>query len=319
MGIVSYGSNMEVTNTQIKNISRSSTYQSYNGRSLYFANGSGIYSQGNGAYTINIRGNGLQFQKCFTGVTIQDQDFLIQNCIMTDMTAGIQINSCINRVGMINQNYIESTDRGINLWLNDNARTISIIDNEIYAGFNLTTTKHPGAIGIGIREGHHSASMFTHVTMLLNTIYVDHGLFGILMQSADHITANGNQVFLRFDNNNPDRPNEIVRGISINDCSDSYLYANTVTGSNPSGHSTQYGFECNLNSGSPNYLTCNEASNTLRNFYFGGGTNTTQIAGSTIGDGFEGLHLTNACIIGQQWHMGNCFSNNYGQSYGRVI
>ena len=200
MGIVSYGSNMEVTNTQIKNISRSSTYQSYNGRSLYFANGSGIYSQGNGAYTINIRGNGLQFQKCFTGVTIQDQDFLIQNCIMTDMTAGIQINSCINRVGMINQNYIESTDRGINLWLNDNARTISIIDNEIYAGFNLTTTKHPGAIGIGIREGHHSASMFTHVTMLLNTIYVDHGLFGILMQSADHITANGNQVFLRFDN-----------------------------------------------------------------------------------------------------------------------
>lgn len=322
VGIMSFGTNIEVTNSRFEDIPRTGLYSSY-GSHLFGGNtinGSGIFSQGNGNTHCNVRGNGLDFYNCFTGVSIYDQNFTIQQCHMDEMTCGVQINLCNSKRGMINQNYIASSDRGINLWMNDNSRTISIIENELYVGHasHLTTTQHPGAYGIGVFENHHTPALTTHISMLLNRIYVDYGLFGIIMISADHVSANGNIIELRQNNNNPDRPNEVVRGISINDCHDNYFYANSVTGTDDSRSSTQYGYDLNINSGMPNYLTCNSATKTMRNFYFGGGTNTTQIGGSDIGDGYEGLHVTTACYIGPQYHTGNCFGGTYGNTYAAV-
>ena len=322
-GVMSFGSNMTVTNTSFRDIPMSSQYNSYGSNLLSgnIINGSAIFSKGNGAYNLNVSGTNLDFTNCFTGVSVFDQNFTISNCHMDTTTCGILIAMCLNKIGYITNNYIESTERNINLYLNDNVGSINVIGNTLKAGFasNLQVTAHPGAFSIGVWEGHHSASNTRRINLTLNNIEVHYGLFGILLNSSDHVAANDNVISLLHDNNNPQYPGEIVRGFSINDCADASVYGNTVTGTNSSSSSSQYGFELNINSGAPNYLVCNNASNNKRNFYFGGGTSTTQLIGSTIGNGYEGLYIASSGFISQQFHTGNCFSGTYGNPLGAAI
>lgn len=145
-GIVSYYSNLTLTNASFSNLHDHNHYR------INFG-GCGIYSQSGGNYLLKyVSGasfSGPDFSDCYEGIKIENQNFSIFGCSFDKMNTGIEVKNCRGITGSITDNILKCSDRGIVLLKNDFAKSILAIRNNIEIAKDLTTTR-AGAYGIGV-------------------------------------------------------------------------------------------------------------------------------------------------------------------------
>lgn len=261
--------------------------------------GFGIFSDMAGGGILRQLGHGefsyspISFENCPTAIYSKGGATSILSNHMMNVEKGIRIDKVKGQNINASNNLIVAIEKGILLNNNEDAVYVDINNNNVIIN-------SPLAAGISVFESV-PPSVSRKFKINCNSVAVDEGIDGILINSADRINLAQNNITL----NSSVNP---ANGIRVQGSSNCGFLENTVTGNSTARH-ISYGIYV-----SPaNNFTNNHSDLTEIGFDFGSNCATDELfRGNTFGEHDIGLHLNGSGIIGVQTHRGNKWFGPFG-------
>ncbi len=280
-----------IINSTFSNMSSNVFYLPFGGYGIYadMFNGGMLRQNGLGEFSFSP----VSFENCPVAIYTRRGFVSISSNHMVDVRKGIRIDQVKGQSINASYNYIEASEKGI--WLNNNENATMIDVN-----YNTIFINGISATGISVLESV-PPSPTRRVKINCNSITVDDGIDGILLNSTERISLTQNNVLLNSTVNS-------ANGVRINGSTNCSLLENRVTGNSTTKHIAFGTYIAPSNT-----FTNNHANLTEIGFDFGSGCATDEFfRGNTMGEHNIGLHLNGSGIMGVQTHRGNKWYGPFG-------
>ncbi|HRY34194.1 MAG TPA: T9SS type A sorting domain-containing protein [Bacteroidales bacterium] len=266
------------------------------------ADGCAIFSSSNTVFAFqgilemygNDDPNNPEFDNCSYGVYIRNNDAIVKDVHMTDMSVGIHVENGIDRYTSVDNNTIFCNDHGVNMYQNDPV-------DYTFIGNNYISVSNPGGLPAGVVpaciELNESGNLPDQFCSIYNNeLYVnDASNFGIICRETKETMIVNNYIELND-------PNAVQKGIYVEDCRAHTINCNIIYGTDPEyGNDIGIHVETTKNS----TLSCNLLHNTFEGVKFDGYCTGTNFRGNMFLTHSNGLHYGDQAITGHQIDKGN--------------
>jgi hypothetical protein len=241
---------------------------------------SGVNGTGNSSFTAN---------NVWFGVWADKASVEVSNTIMYDARVGVYIQNAVNKVAEVYSNEIHAWNKGINLYMTDNAVKMYIHDNQIYLN-----AINNGSYGIGVNDYGIGNS---NLSIEHNTVEVLNGSCGITILSSSHGKVLGNTVNMNTNNA------YLAAGIGITGGDAMQVECNNVNNVNGNGYVFVY---------TPNStIGCNRDFGSSTGYNFFAPCLGTTFRGNEMHDNDLGLLFNNSVMMDEQKNTGNRWFGNF--------
>ncbi|MHC1706010.1 MAG: T9SS type A sorting domain-containing protein [Bacteroidales bacterium] len=253
--------------------------------------------------------NNPDFNDCSQGLRVEAVNLEVISNVFENVTEGIFLNKCQNKVDLIKENHINCFEHGIRLYQCDQVGTIDILNNEI--SIDASNSGAYASACIKVDEGASSTFPINRFTIIENHLTVDRNAnYGIVCNSAKGTLISENIITLNdYDYN--------FAGISLVNCYGNDVKCNHITGPGYTNGIVNLlsPFGIYVAATGRSSFSCNETDETYTGLYFNQGCPSTDIRGNDIRDHYWGLFYDQSISINAQYYQGNKWLGTNNPNY----